>query len=102
MGRDDIAAGNAGDSFLAGAGTVGLPVGQLTGFGADVPAVYRTGGDAGAGRVRVYAPVSAGPGADPFTGGLAAQLRERTTVAEPPGAAGETGFPRATGCGGGP
>src|SRR5208282_1666806 len=87
---------------LAGIGTVGLRMGRFSGFGADVPPVYRTSGDAGAGRARVCAPVSAGPGADPFAGGLAAQLRERAAVAEPPGATGETGFAGAVGCGRGP
>jgi hypothetical protein len=69
---DGAAAGVAGDSFLAGTGTVGLPMGQLAGSGAEVSSLYRIGGDAGAGRFRVCAPVSAGPGVDPSARGFAA------------------------------
>src|SRR5271168_1604347 len=92
VGRTGIAAGNAGDPNPAGAGAVGLRLGRLAGSGAYGSPAYRTRGDAGAGGIRICAPVYAGPGADPSVTGFAAQLRERAAIAEPPGAKGKTGL----------
>src|SRR5580698_6892732 len=66
--RASAAVGHAGDPLLATARIVGLPMGRLASSGPNVPPFYDIGSHAGARRVRICAPVSAGSSVDPSAG----------------------------------